>query len=70
MILSRRSLLAASAVLLATRAARASSSIDDVLARIAKARFPVRTLKGPFTQTRTIGLLSTDVRSVGSPPTR
>jgi Outer membrane lipoprotein carrier protein LolA len=66
MILSRRSLLAASAVLLATRAARASSSIDDVLARIAKARFPVRTLKGPFTQTRTIGLLSTDVRSVGS----
>jgi hypothetical protein len=66
MILSRRSLLAASAVLLATRAARASGSLDDVLARIAKARFPVRTLKGPFTQTRTIGLLSTDVRSVGS----
>jgi hypothetical protein len=26
----------------------------------------MRTLQGPFTQTRTIGLLSTDVRSVGS----
>jgi|CZKU01.1.fsa_nt_gi hypothetical protein len=73
MILSRRSLLAGSASLLAgsaalatTRGARASGAIDDLLARVAKARQPVRTLKGPFTQTRTIGLLSTDVRSVGS----
>ena len=66
MTLSRRSLLAGSALLFATRGALAAGSIDDLLARIAKARAPVRTLKGPFTQTRTIGLLSTDVRSVGS----
>src|ERR1019366_2873660 len=66
MILSRRSLLAGSAALATTRGARASGAIDDLLARVAKARQPVRTLKGPFTQTRTIGLLSTDVRSVGS----
>ena len=69
MSLSRRTLLGASAVLLATRAARAldgGAPISDLLARVARARVPVRTLKGPFTQTRTIGLLSTDVRSVGS----
>jgi outer membrane lipoprotein carrier protein LolA len=59
-------LLGASALMLATRAAIAGGSVDDLLARVAKARAPVRTLKGPFTQTRTIGLLSTDVRSVGS----
>jgi hypothetical protein len=66
MTLSRRSLLGASAVLLATRAAVAGGSVADLLTRVAKARAPVRTLQGPFTQTRTIGLLSTDVRSVGS----
>jgi hypothetical protein len=66
MNLSRRSLLAGSATLLVTRDARADGSLDDLLARIAKARLPVHTLKGPFTQTRTIGLLSTDVRSAGS----
>jgi hypothetical protein len=66
MNLSRRSLLAGSATLLATRGARADGALDDLLARIAKARVPVHTLKGPFTQTRTIGLLSTDVRSAGS----
>lgn len=66
MTLSRRSLLGASAVLLATRAAVAGESVADLLTRVAKARAPVRTLQGPFTQTRTIGLLSTDVRSVGS----
>lgn len=64
---SRRGLLGGSVLLLfATRARPAAGSIDDLLARIAKARAPVRTLKGPFVQTRTIGLLSTDVRSVGS----
>ena len=66
MILSRRHVLVASAVLLATRRVEAAAPIDDLLARIARARAPVRTLKGPFTQTRTIGLLSTDIRSVGA----
>jgi hypothetical protein len=62
---SRRGLLVASLLLFwAPRSARAGP-IDDLLARIARARAPVRTLKGGFTQTRTIGLLSTEVRSVG-----
>ncbi len=65
MKLSRRSLLGASALLLATRRAMAGG-VGDLLARIAKARAPVRTLQGPFTQTRTIGLLATDVRSTGT----
>jgi len=66
-MVSRRALLAGSvAALLAPRAARADAPIDDLLARIARARAPVRTLQGPFTQTRTIGLLATDVRSRGT----
>jgi outer membrane lipoprotein-sorting protein len=45
---------------------RASADpLDDVLARIAKARASLRTLVGPFTQERTISLLSTSVRSQG-----
>jgi hypothetical protein len=69
--LSRRAVLAASAgfaaaAVVAPRAGRAAGPIDDLLARIARARSSVRTLKGPFTQTRTIGLLSTDVRSIGT----
>jgi hypothetical protein len=64
--LSRRSLLGASVLLLAARPAGAADVAADLLGRIARARAPMRTLQGPFTQTRTIGLLSTDVRSVGS----
>jgi hypothetical protein len=37
-----------------------------LLARIAKARGPVQTIRGPFTQTRTIGLLAADVHSRGT----
>jgi hypothetical protein len=65
MSVSRRALLAGSAGILLARSARAASS-DDLLARIARARAGVRTLQGPFTQTRTIGLLATEVRSTGS----
>jgi hypothetical protein len=68
-IISRRTLLAASALALCSGIARSVQAGDptaDLLARIARARAPVRTLQGPFTQTRTIGLLSTDVRSAGS----
>ncbi len=66
--LSRRALLAGagSTWLLPGRAVAADSGVDDLLARIAKARSPVHTMKGPFTQTRTIGLLTTDVRSRGA----
>ena len=41
------------------------ASIDEVLARIAKARENLKTLVGPFTQERTIGLLATKVKSTG-----
>ena len=60
-----RGRLVGAACLLATRRAYADA-LDDLLARIAKARAPVRTMQGPFTQTRTIGLLATDVKSHGS----
>jgi hypothetical protein len=64
MIVTRRSVLTGAALLFTASVARAGSTAD-LLARIAKARAPMRTLQGPFTQTRTIGLLSTDVRSTG-----
>ena len=66
MRVSRRAWMAGAAAVLATRAAGAAAPLDDLLARIARARAPVRTLQGPFTQTRTIGLLSTDVKSTGT----
>jgi hypothetical protein len=61
----RRALLAGVATCLVTRRAAAADAIDSLLARIASARAAVHTLRGPFTQTRTIGLLATDVRSAG-----
>lgn len=59
--MNRRALLAGAAALVATRA-RAE---DDLLARMARARAGLRTLAGPFTQERAIGLLATKVRSTG-----
>jgi hypothetical protein len=47
------------------RVARADA-IDDALARVARARAGLRTLVGPFTQERTIGLLAARVRSTGT----
>jgi hypothetical protein len=65
--MTRRALVLGSAAMaLATRRALAGDSLDDLLARIARARAGLRTLQGPFTQTRTIGLLTTDVRSTGT----
>jgi outer membrane lipoprotein-sorting protein len=67
--MKRRSFLAGGASLvllsLASRPARADA-LDDVLAKIAAARAPVRTLVGPFDQTRKIGLLATEVKSTGT----
>jgi hypothetical protein len=65
--LSRRAAMTAlgAGALLGARVARAGPA-EDLLARIAAARAPVRTMQGPFAQTRTIGLLSTDVRSRGT----
>jgi Outer membrane lipoprotein carrier protein LolA len=52
--------------LLGSRQAEADGALDDLLARIGKARAPVRTLRGRFDQTRTIGLLASEVRSHGT----
>jgi len=65
--LSRRALVrlaVATGALALTRRAEADP-LDDALARIASARASLRTLVGPFTQERTISLLSTSVRSQG-----
>jgi Outer membrane lipoprotein carrier protein LolA len=66
-MIGRRALLCGSLLALASpRSARASDPPDALLARIATARASLRTLQGPFVQTRTIGLLATDVRSSGA----
>ncbi|HEX7664008.1 MAG TPA: outer membrane lipoprotein carrier protein LolA [Polyangiaceae bacterium] len=48
-----------------TRSASASD-VDDALAEIKAARANLKTMKGPFTQERTIGLLATKVKSTGT----
>jgi hypothetical protein len=72
--ISRRAALGAAASLglglaLTGRRARGEGDprdpLDDAIAKIAKARAPLKTLVGPFTQERIIGLLSTSVRSKG-----
>ena len=42
------------------------STLDALLAKITKARAALRSLSGPFVQTRKIGLLSSSVKSTGS----
>lgn len=42
-----------------------ADEVSDVLAQITKARAGLKTLVGPFTQERTIGLLATAVKSEG-----
>ncbi|WP_394823434.1 outer membrane lipoprotein carrier protein LolA [Pendulispora albinea] len=60
--------LAASAgiVSLATREALAADDVDLALAEVARARASLKTLTGPFTQERTIGLMATKIRSTGT----
>jgi outer membrane lipoprotein-sorting protein len=67
-LLTRRAVISSAAALgaLAFAGRARADALDDVLARIAKARAPLRTLVGPFTQERTIGLLATSVRSTGT----
>jgi hypothetical protein len=64
--LGRRALLAGASVWLVADRASGADAVDSLLARVASARANVRTLRGPFVQTRTIGLLATDVRSTGT----
>ena len=66
--ISRRGFNAASVAVAASILTRRASAdpADDALARITKARATLRTLVGPFTQERTIGLLASSVRSTGT----
>jgi hypothetical protein len=66
MVSRRTLLLAACGAVLWDRLALASDPLDDLLARVARARASVRTIQGPFTQVRTLGLLATEVRSSGT----
>ncbi len=65
-MIKRRGFLAgmAGAWLTLGREARADG-VSDALAEVAKARASLKTLIAPFTQERTIGLLSTVVKSAG-----
>jgi hypothetical protein len=66
MKIARRSLIVGSGVVLASGSVAAETPVDDVLRRVASARASLHTLTGPFRQTRTIGLLSSEVRSSGT----
>jgi len=46
--------------------AAADTDVDSALAEVARARASLKTLSGPFTQERTIGLMSAKVRSTGT----
>jgi len=65
--LGRRAVLAGTAgALIVAQTARADDAVDSLFGRVARARSSMRTLQGPFTQVRTIGLLATDVKSTGA----
>src|SRR5438445_12129088 len=64
--ISRRAwLMLAGASLFTARTARADEQLDRVIAEVGRARASLKTLSGPFTQERTIGLLAAKVRSTG-----
>ena len=62
--MKRRDFLLGVGVSLVALPARADS-VDDTLAKVARARAGARTLVGPFTQTATVGLLRSQVVSNG-----
>ncbi len=65
----RRAFLGLAGALLVPAVARAQDAdepIDRVLEEVARARADLRTLTGPFTQTRSIGLLAAKVPSTGT----
>lgn len=65
MNLGRRSMLAAAALLLLGPTPALADGLDDKLRAASAARARVKTLTGPFTQERVIGLLSAKVTSTG-----
>jgi outer membrane lipoprotein carrier protein LolA len=62
----RRQFALGATALFASRRARGDIDPTGLIARIGRARSTLRTLQGPFQQTRTIGLLKADVRSSGT----
>jgi len=44
----------------------AADEVEDALAEVARARASLKTLSGPFTQERTIGLLASKIKSRGA----
>lgn len=64
MRLDRRSMLLATLAVALPLPALADE-VDDVLGRITEARKRIKTLQAPFTQTRVIGLLASEVKSEG-----
>jgi len=64
--LPRRPFVLGSALLFASRDAHPAQDAGDLVGRVGRARAQVRTLQGPFEQTRTIGLMATDIHSRGT----
>jgi hypothetical protein len=64
--MNRRSFLGAAVGTLLTTRSAWSLDLVDMLGRVARARSGLRSLAGPFTQVRRIGLLAAEVRSTGS----
>jgi hypothetical protein len=62
----RRHFALGTTLLFASRNAAADTDTADCIARVGRARNHLRTLQGPFQQTRRIGLLATDIVSRGT----
>lgn len=67
MKIDRRTLLCAAvaSTTLSLAGVASADEVDDVLGRITEARKSIKTLQAPFTQTRIIGLLASEVKSEG-----
>jgi outer membrane lipoprotein-sorting protein len=63
--MKRRALIVGGALALATRRDARAGDAHDALARVTTARASLKTLVGPFTQARKIGLLATEIKSSG-----
>jgi hypothetical protein len=66
MTVSRRSFALGAASFVVCSSVPAAGDAGDLVTRVGRARAGVRTLRGPFEQTRTIALLATEVRSRGT----
>ena len=65
-MITRRALLMASPIVLVAKPAFADDSLDALLADVAKARKPMKTMKATFIQERKLTLLATSVKSTGN----